>query len=46
VVEEGLIFGGWGQKADTSGGHGGADDEKEEERAQQGNTGEGRGKWL
>jgi hypothetical protein len=44
--KEGLLFGGRGRQADASGGRGGAGDGKEEERAQQGNTGEEREKWL
>jgi hypothetical protein len=44
--KEGLLFCGRGRQADTGGGRAGAGDRKEEERAQQGNTGEGRWKWL
>jgi hypothetical protein len=42
-MEGGASFWLSGWQADTGGGHGGAGDEKEEERAQQGNIGEGRG---
>jgi hypothetical protein len=45
AVEGGASFWRSGQQADTSDGRGGADNGKEEERAQ-GNTGEGRGKQL
>jgi hypothetical protein len=45
AVEGGVSFWRSGQQADTSDGHGGAGNRKEEERAQ-GNTGEGRGKQL
>jgi hypothetical protein len=44
AVEGGAFFGGGGRQADNGGGRGGADYGKEEDRAQQGNTGEGRGK--
>jgi hypothetical protein len=42
----GQLFGGRGRQADVGGGRGGAGDGKEEERAQEGNTVEERGKWL
>jgi hypothetical protein len=46
AVEGGASFWRLGQQADIDGGRGGAGDGKEEERAQQGNKGEGRWKWL
>jgi hypothetical protein len=42
----GLLFGGRGRQADASGGRGSTGNGKEEERAQQGNTGEERGNGL
>jgi hypothetical protein len=44
--KEGLLFGGRGRQVDTDDGRGGAGDGKEEGRAQQGNTGKGRGNGL
>jgi hypothetical protein len=44
--KEGLLFGGRGRQADAGDGHGGAGDGKEEERMQQGNTGEDVGNGL
>jgi hypothetical protein len=44
--KERLLFGGRGRQADADGGCGGIGDGKEEERAQQENTGGKREKWL